>query len=105
MARIDLSSEQLQGYLQRVRNLKTPPELRVERRPASKLSRDIATISNTLPKPQELKLHPEAPSIEQVSVSIEQQASSLAVLYDLFPQARGLIKQALKEQNLLGAMA
>lgn len=106
MARLDISSEQLQNYIQRVRELKTPPELRATRRIAPKAPVDVASISNKNPiQPQELKLHPETPTIDNFPSTIEQSASNFSVLMTLFPQAKKLVQQAIEEQKLLGVVA
>ncbi|MGB9613082.1 MAG: hypothetical protein ACPL4K_02755 [Candidatus Margulisiibacteriota bacterium] len=103
MARVDISSQQLQGYLQRVRELKTPPELRANIRVAPKTPIDVPSVSTI--QPRELKLHPETPTSETLPSALEQIASNFMVLMTLFPQGRELIAQASQEQKLLGAVA
>lgn len=99
MARLDISSEKLNNYIQKVRERKTPPEFRAQRVPIR--TTDTVRITQTPPpKPQEITLHPE-PSFEEFTPPISQLGDNLTTLYTLFPNLRELIKQAFEEQKIL----
>src|SRR3989338_494039 len=110
MVNIPANSDYLKGAIGRVKEAKTPPEMRVQIRPASTessagLGRDLAQLSADATKPQDLKFHPEIPSASDDDLALAQPGGNLATLFVLLgslPKARGLVATAAKEQQIIG---
>lgn len=107
--RIAVTKQDIKGYLNRVQQLKTPPELRTNRRNLNpKAGLDSVALSQPAVQPQELKLHPETPDVELFTPGIEQRAGNLTTLLALAPKGSKLaavVREAIQEQKLLGASA
>ncbi len=105
----NVPKEYIKTKISQIGRLRRKPEEYVERRPANLAQRqtvadsDIAEIKSY--KPKELKLHPETPEAEKHPSLISQLGGNLTTLFALLPKERSLIREALKEQKLLGATA
>jgi hypothetical protein len=107
MVAIPLTSGDIRNIQGRVINPAfTPREFHVDKRSLPpKGSQDTAQVSNLLPKPEAINLHPEIPMVDPSSQPVKQTNSSFSTLYVLLeniPGARTLVAAAAKEQKMIG---
>jgi len=108
MVNISTDQSYIKGALAQVNQAKTPPEMRTSRRavsPRASEPTDVASISTQALKPQAINLHPEAPEVDENTFALAQPGGNFTTLFTLLDgnrNAQTLVKQAAKEQELVG---
>jgi len=106
-AGVYLSSDQIEDYKARIRQVQTSPAERFTEIPATlgRLNPDAAAQDPTPINRQIIQEAAQAPDPSNSTAGIEQLAGNLQVIYALLPQARPLARQAAAEQRLVGGKA
>jgi hypothetical protein len=89
---IDLSKNDILNYLSNIRNkLQAPEHHRYETRPFTAVSATAAEYTPQVQtaKPKELKLHPDTPSTDEATLSVEQAGPTASVLITLIGGLKG----------------